>query len=118
MRRENAEIIVNTILEGCPPPLLILDQEDCSRLELSRTKEVLQARNHDAFFKDLLQILFYGHYSQLWKDFRPNKTNTILIDDTAKKVALYDNGNVVVLPTWGGFFMKQMYLSHSLLSWL
>jgi hypothetical protein len=41
MRRKNAEIIVNTILEGCPPPRLILGQEDCSRLESSRMKEVL-----------------------------------------------------------------------------
>jgi hypothetical protein len=115
MRRENAEIIVNTILEGCPPPCLILGQEDCSRLESSRTKEVLQAGNHDAFFKDLPQTLFRGHYSQLWKDFRPNQTNTILIDDMAEKGALCDNGNVVVLPTWGGPLMKQMYLRHSLL---
>jgi hypothetical protein len=56
MRRKNAEIIVKTILEGCPPPHLILGQEDCSRLELSRTKEVLQAGNHDAFLRTFPEL--------------------------------------------------------------
>jgi hypothetical protein len=41
MYRESVEFIVNTTLEGCPPPRLILGQEDYSRLELSGTKEVL-----------------------------------------------------------------------------
>jgi hypothetical protein len=71
--------------------------------------------NHDAFFKDLPRTLFCVHYSQLWKDVMPNQTNMILIDDTAKKGALCDNGNVVVLPTWGGPLMKQTYLRQSLL---
>jgi hypothetical protein len=33
MCKESAELIVNTILDGCPPPCLILGQEDYSRLE-------------------------------------------------------------------------------------
>jgi hypothetical protein len=106
IHRESVELIVNKILEGCLPPRLILSQEDCSRLELSWTKEDHLSRNHDAFFKDLLHTLFWGPHSELWKDFRPNETNTLLIDDTAKKGALCDNGNVVVLPTWCGFLSR------------
>jgi hypothetical protein len=110
MRRENAEIIVKTILEGCPPPRLILGQEDCSRLQSSRTKEVLHAGNHDAFFKDLPRTLFHGHYSQLWKDFRPNKTNTILIDDTAEKGALCEMATWWCYPHGVIFFRRKRTL--------
>jgi hypothetical protein len=53
IRRESTELIVKMILEGCPPPRLILGQDDYSRLQSSGTKEVLQSRNHDAFFKNL-----------------------------------------------------------------
>jgi hypothetical protein len=40
------------------------------------------------FLKDLPRTLFWGRYSQLWEDFRPKETNTLLIDDKAKKGAL------------------------------
>jgi hypothetical protein len=63
MHRESAKLIVNTILEGYPLPRLILGQEDCLGLELSQTKEVLLSGNHDVFFKDLLQTLFWEPYS-------------------------------------------------------
>jgi hypothetical protein len=118
MRRKNAELIVKSILEGCPPPRLILGQDDYSRLQSSGTKEVLQAGNNDAFFKDLPRTLFQGPCSQLWEDFKPNETNTLLIDDTTEKGALYNNGNVVVLPTWFGFLEEQTTLYDSLLPWL
>jgi hypothetical protein len=36
----------------------------------------------------------------------------------AEKGALYDNGNVVMLPTWSGFLSQQTNLYHSLLPWL
>jgi hypothetical protein len=35
----------------------------------------------------------------------------ILIDDTVEKGALCDNGNVVVLPTWGGPLTKPTMLA-------
>jgi hypothetical protein len=41
MHRESTELIVKTILEECPPPRLILGQDDYSRLQSSGTKEVL-----------------------------------------------------------------------------
>jgi hypothetical protein len=65
MHRKSIEFIVNKILFGCPPPRLILGQEDYLRLELSRTKEILLSGNHDAFFKDLLCNLFQEQHSQL-----------------------------------------------------
>jgi hypothetical protein len=41
MRRESTKLIVKSTLEGCPPPHLILGQDDYSRLQLSGTMEVL-----------------------------------------------------------------------------
>jgi hypothetical protein len=52
------------------------------------------------FFKDLPSTIFWGPNSQLWKGFRPNMTNIILIDNTVEKRAVCNNGSVVVLPTW------------------
>jgi hypothetical protein len=101
MRRESAEFIVNKFLVGCLPPHLILGQEDCSRPESSQTKEVLLSRNHEAFFKDLPRTFFWEHHPSLWEDFKPNAF--LLIDDTAKKGALGDNGIVLVLPSCCGF---------------
>jgi hypothetical protein len=82
MHRGSAELIVSKILFRCPPPSLILGQEHCSRLESIETKKVLQWRDHDAFFKDLPRTLFRGEHSEVWEDFKPNATNSILIDDT------------------------------------
>jgi hypothetical protein len=82
MHRDSAELIVSKILWGCPPSRLILGQEHCSRLESIETKKVLQWRDHDAFFKDLPRTLFRGEHSEVWEDFKPNATNSILIDDT------------------------------------
>jgi hypothetical protein len=81
-------------------------------------KEVKQARNYDAFFKDLPRTLFQGPYSQLWKDFKPNETSNLLIDDTAEKRALCDNGNMLLITTWFGFINEQTTLCENLLSWL
>jgi hypothetical protein len=50
MHRKSAKVIVNWLLVGCPPPYMILDQEDCSRLESSWTKEVLHLENDIVFF--------------------------------------------------------------------
>ena len=116
MRRESAELIVSKILWGCPQPHLILGQEHCSRLESTRTKKILQGRDHDVFFKDLPRTVFQGEHSEVWEDFKPNATNTILVDDTPEKGALCDNGNVVILPSWPKILQPD--LCDGLLSWL
>jgi hypothetical protein len=85
MRRDNTELILSKILWRCPQPRLILGQEHCSRLESTQTKKVLEWRDHDAFFKDLPRTVFRGEHSEVWEDFKPNATNTILIDDTPEK---------------------------------
>jgi hypothetical protein len=58
MRRESIEDFVNQLLLACPVPWLILRQEDCSTLASSKTKEVMQSGNHDAFSKDLSNTIF------------------------------------------------------------
>jgi hypothetical protein len=85
MCRKSAEFIVNKILFGCPPPCLILGQDNCSILKSSQIKEVLLLGNHEAFLKYFPCILFQGQHSQLWEDFKSNATNTLLIGDTLQQ---------------------------------
>jgi hypothetical protein len=118
MRRDNTELILSKILWRCPQPRLILGQEHCSRLESTQTKKVLEWRDHDAFFKDLPRTMFRGEHSEVWEDFKPNTTNTILIDGTPEKGALYDSGNVVILPSWPSYISAQPDLCDGLLPWL
>jgi hypothetical protein len=58
MHRDNVELIVSKILFGCSPPRLILGQEYCSRLKSTKTKKVLQWRDHDAFLKTSFTLSF------------------------------------------------------------
>ena len=115
MRRSTVELIARFLFHDLPSPYAILDQNECTNIEIGDGEFIFSFnKNKLIFLKIMLQQLF--RVSAAFSPF--TNDNTILIDDFPKKSVCNESGNAIFLESWFWNEPESNYLLDTLAPWL
>jgi len=113
MLKRNAEPIAGHLFKHCRGPYDILNQDECSKVEISSGK-FLRIDHNILHMKVLSDKLFSNPSGGT----SFSSDNTLLIDDSPHKSICNENGNAIFLDTWNHGKWNDDILLGELLPWL
>ena len=116
MLKKNAEPVTKFLFHCSKPPIHILGQEECQKIETSQGKFLHHPK--DMYKLIYLKILAHHLFPNPTDGTSFSRDNTLLIDDSLEKSVCNERGNAIFLKPWEHKLRGENFLMESLAPWL